>query len=93
MSPFAKLFETEDLGQILAIADTSEQTGLPCVRLTFKSQRPQFGLCSTEVRFHDTPKGWADRDGLFDKIDGETVVAALVAGFGEKLSVLMEIQK
>lgn len=62
---FAKLFETEDMGQILVMLDISE----PCVRYTV--QPPGLGPCSIGVGFPDDDEGEAKARALFEGMDIE----------------------
>lgn len=70
MADFAKLFQFEDMGQVLVKRDTDEN-GDPEVRLYFEPEG--FGVCSTAFRFEadETEDESAKAEKAFDMIDQE----------------------
>jgi hypothetical protein len=71
MNKFAKLFEFDDIGQVLVKRDTDEN-GEPEVRLYF--QPKGFGVCATVLNFtaddSDDEAGKAEK--AFERIDKDT---------------------
>lgn len=65
---FAKIFETEELGQILVKKGHSD---LGCPELQFFWQPPGFGVCMFAIEFFDNDSGWNAMDQEFEKIDPE----------------------
>jgi hypothetical protein len=66
MEKFAKLFDTEDLGQILVKIDSGENDGAE-VRYFFTP--PNMGVCSIAIGFKDNLSGWDSADKAFEKVD------------------------
>ncbi len=69
---FAKLFETEDLGQVLVKIDTNEDC-LPEVRFYFEP--PGLGVCSIGVNADtDSHEDWNKIEMFFDSVDEEVAL-------------------
>lgn len=74
---FAKLFEFEDIGQVLVTKDTDTDSDLPQVIITV--QPPDLGLCNITMSFGDpdsdgteaTEADYQKRDEAFEKLDAE----------------------
>jgi len=73
-TPFAKLFETEEYGQILVKLDASPDEHEPEVR--FYVNPPGLGVCSFAAGYPDSDEGWDAAQACFDKCDLEMAVAA-----------------
>lgn len=63
---FAKIFESESMGQLLAKVDANDE-GEPEVRLFFEP--PGLGVCSLASVFSDDSDGWDKADKLFESMD------------------------
>lgn len=63
---FAKLYETEDRGQILVTLDTNEE-GSPAVR--FFVSPTGLGVCAIGPSFEDSESGWDAAEDLFERVD------------------------
>ena len=84
---FAKIFESETLGQILVMKDTNDD-GDPCVTVMFDHQlcgtedtEIFLGLIKTHFGFDDDEK----RDSVFDRVDigkAESVVRSTLRDAG-----------
>ena len=60
MMQFAKLFETQDLGQILAFLDKNDQNR-PCLRVMFHS--PKFhSMVTVTASYSDSAEGHAEAE-------------------------------
>lgn len=68
---FAKLFESEEFGQILVTRDMSEHG--PAV--IFHAEPPGLGVCQTLASFEDTDAGWDARDKAFEAVTLEQAEA------------------
>lgn len=73
-APFAKLFETEEFGQILVKLDASPDEHEPEVR--FYVNPPDLGVCSFAAGYPDSDEGWDAAQACFDKCDLQMAVAA-----------------
>ena len=69
---FAKLYETEEDGQVLVKVQEGEEG--PEVRYYFVPEG--LGVCSMALEFKDDKKGtaWEKADAYFDKIDEESAI-------------------
>ncbi len=63
---FAKLFETEDLGQLLVVRQTNDVSD-PEMRAY--CEPPGLGVCSVAVAWKDTEEGWNQQEATFAKCD------------------------
>lgn len=72
---FAKLYETEELGQILIKIDDGE--GGPEVRVYFEPKG--MGVCSTAYVFSDEATAWDSAEKAFEKLT-EQAAADTVKG-------------
>ena len=61
---FAKVFETEEAGQLMVKRDSNEE-GEPEVRVYFKPK--ELGVCSIGLGFEDTDEGFDSADLIFSK--------------------------
>lgn len=68
--PFAKLFEVEGGGQIVAILTISDD-GCPQVRVSFCPEG--LGICEFNLSFLDTDEGWKAADAAFEKCTEESL--------------------
>jgi hypothetical protein len=67
MDRFAKLFETEDRGQLLVLLKTDEN-GNPEVR--FFAQPESLGVCSVAIGWEDdSERSWSLAEKAFEKTD------------------------
>ena len=67
---FAKLYETEEYGQILIKIDTGTDD-YPEIRYYFEPKN--LGVCSVAVSFdNDTDEAWERAEAMFDKVDADT---------------------
>lgn len=71
---FAKLFDTEEHGQILAKVDSGEDG--PEVRFYFKPEN--LGVCSLAISAKDNEDGWKFIDETFEKITVESATKMVV---------------
>lgn len=60
MEKFAKLFESDELGQILVKKEENEE-GEPIVTFYIDPDVDAFGICNTSMGFNDTDSGWDAR--------------------------------
>ncbi|KAB0668963.1 hypothetical protein F6V30_14085 [Oryzomonas sagensis] len=82
MQKFAKLFETQEHGQILVKLDSGDD-GAPELRYYFAPEG--LGVCSMAINGKDTDKGWSAMAQVFDEQTSETaseVVADLKRQMG-----------
>lgn len=74
MNKFAKLFETEELGQILVVIDEGDEGDEgPEVRFSFSP--PNLGVCQQALKYDGDD--WDKAEDFFDSVD-ETVAAGIV---------------
>lgn len=77
---FAKLYEDENLGQILVKIDSAESDNHEAeVRIYFEPEG--FGVCSTAFSYNS----WDDAEDAFDKVDQEIcvkIIEPLLEQFG-----------
>ena len=74
MEQFAKLFETEEYGQILVMLDTGEEAK-PEVRFSFMPKN--LGVCSVALKFKDTDEGWDKAEAAFASFDEAKAIEAI----------------
>jgi len=72
---FAKLFEFEDIGQVLVLRKTDDNDK-PCVRYICQPEADGIGTCSITVPFVDSDNGNAQADKAFEAVDEEAARAA-----------------
>lgn len=75
---FAKLFETEEFGQILVTRDENDD-GRPAIIFAVMPQG--LGICKVVASFEDSNAGWGKRDRKFHEIDGDTARKAAASIF------------
>ena len=80
---FAKIFDTEEHGQILVKKD-SDTAGDPEIRTFFIPE--ELGVCSVALGFPDTEAGWSSLDKAFESVD-EKWAAKHVAGVKKELDL------
>ena len=68
MSKFAKLFESEKYGQIVAMLTDNDETGKPQISFYCMPGEP-LGLCQRNIGFEDSDKGEKARAKAFDNVD------------------------
>lgn len=79
ITQFAKLFETEEYGQILVKLDSDPDDHAPEVR--FYVNPPDLGVCSFAAGYPDSDEGWDAAQAYFDKCDLEMAVSAAAKVF------------
>jgi len=85
---FAKIFDSEKYGQIVAMVGVEEDEN-PSVR--FYAKPESMGVCMNSHVFQDTDEGYTDRDKLFESVDlarAEEAVSPIFAliAFAEDLN-------
>jgi len=68
---FAKVYETEKYGQILAKIDSAETDNESGAEVRFYFHPEGLGVCSVALFFPDTDKGWDGSDKFFLGLDRE----------------------
>lgn len=74
--PFAKLFENEELGQVLITLDSRSEEGGVC-QISISVEPEGFGVCSTNLIFGGEESGetedeaWDKAEAAFAQIDEE----------------------
>lgn len=68
MKKFAKLFESEKYGQIVAMLTDNDETGKPQISFYCMPGEP-LGICRTCINFEDSEKGERNRDEALSRID------------------------
>jgi len=66
MSEFAKIFQSEEFGQLCCIADTENEQYHPAVRVLFKPK--QLGVCAVALIFSDTDEGYDQQESAFNAL-------------------------
>lgn len=68
MDKFAKLYDFEDLGQVLIVIDQSDDED--CVPSIKVSSIPSenLGVCSTSFKYEDNDEGWDKARAAFDSL-------------------------
>ena len=79
---FAKIFNTEEVGQILVMNDASDDDNRPQIRFYFQPEG--LGVCATHINFND--ECWDEADTAFEAID-EAKAIKMVEGVITKLRV------
>lgn len=74
---FAKIFESENYGQLLVKIDTSPEDSTPEVRYFFEPEG--LGVCSIAYSFADTDLGWEQADALFANDDLQKIESTVSA--------------
>lgn len=89
MNQFAKLFQYDDIGQVLVVIDQSEgEKSGPEVRFSFTA--PGLGVCSIKFNFPDTEEGWDKAEECFNtasEITSYEVVRPTIDKFAEAFKV------
>jgi len=67
MNVFAKMFESEQYGQIVVIQQGADGTGDPEVR--FFCSPEGLGVCSLALSFTESDTAWDSCDTTFEKVD------------------------
>lgn len=84
MNQFAKLFQYDDIGQVLVIIDQSVDNVSPEVRFMFTA--PGLGVCAIKFNFPDTEEGWDKAEECFSTASEQTayeVVRPTIDKFAE----------
>lgn len=63
MNKFAKLYEYEDIGQVLVMLDTNDD-GDPSLNVYFNPE--DMGVCCLAASFEDSEKGWEAAEHRFE---------------------------
>ena len=79
---FAKLYETEEFGQILVKLDQSDGDYVPEVRIYFVPEG--LGVCASSVKYEDSDDGRAAAEKYFNEIDQSTAMS-IVNGIVQSL--------
>lgn len=74
MIEFAKIFNSEKMGQLLVKLDSCEDSN-PEVRFYFNP--PHMGVCSQAYGFNDDVEGWERAETLFNDVDLDMVEKVL----------------
>ena len=75
MKPFAKLFQSDEIGQVLVTLHlTGEDT--PELHITFDPNVDGLGISSTKVGFPDTDAGEELAQRAFDSVTEESAIGA-----------------
>ena len=82
---FAKLFDTDNHGQILVKQDTHHENFNPEVRFFFKPDG--LGVCTMAIEFEDSDKGWDDCDAAFLRFQDEKEAVAMVASIKKQIEM------
>jgi len=69
MSKFAKLFDSENYGQICVIQQAADGTGEPEIR--FFASPEGLGVCSVALSYSESDTAWDSCDTTFEKVDLE----------------------
>lgn len=80
---FAKLYETEEFGQILVKLEQSDGDCVPEVRIYFQPET--LGVCSTAFKYEDSDDGWNEAEKYFNEIDQSTAMST-VNGITQQLA-------
>ena len=89
MKKFAKLFEFDDIGQVLAVLDESDTTNEPELTLSF-TPSGNLGLCATKLIFAPNDAGWEAAEKALDILDekkAREIVDPIIKKFGGMFSV------
>lgn len=73
---FAKIFENDEVGQILVTKGRVGEDDNPGVRITFA--QPDMGQISTELGYHDDDEGWEEADKAFEQMTEEVALEAIL---------------
>ena len=84
---FAKLYETEQYGQILVMKDHSADDG-PEIAFHFESKVEGVGVCAVRIGFPDNDRGHDVCDNLFEKIDQKHAEGAVYEATREIADIL-----
>lgn len=92
MEKFAKLLELEDIGQVLAVLDDSDEPGM-CASLRVSFQGGQgLGVCAVNLHFKEGDEGWAAAEKALEGFDEKTargmvepVIKEFANTFGDRL--------
>lgn len=57
MSDFAKVFHSEEYGQLVVMLDRNDR-GDPALMVFFNHPHPDLGVCSIAPSWDDTDEGW-----------------------------------
>jgi len=68
---FAKLYETEQHGQILVVIDTNDD-GSPSVTISVEPEG--MGVCSLGPSWKDTDVGWSSAEKLFNDMTEDMAI-------------------
>ena len=70
MKEFAKLFKHDEYGQILVVADRSEdEDGIWKPRITIRFMTPALGIAAIDCFFEDSENGYNKRNAGFKDMD------------------------
>lgn len=71
MSQFAKLFQYEDIGQVLVVIDQTEDPGKVGPEIRFSFSPPNLGVCAVKLNWEDTEEGWNKAEEIFGMTNEE----------------------
>lgn len=72
---FCKLFESDELGQVLVMLDTDTDECKPYV--IFYCNPEGFGVCSKAVKFEDSKEGFDNAKEFFDSVTEERALSVV----------------
>lgn len=73
MKDFCKIFNHEEIGQILVMHDSGEDG--PEIGISFVPEG--LGVCRVALKFSNTDKGWDNSEKAFESIGLDTVVESI----------------
>lgn len=82
MSDFAKLFKTQEHGQILAVLDNDQDDFVPVITIMFMYEE---ATVSVNLKFSDTDLGYELRENAFNNLS-ELSASEMVDGIKKQLS-------
>ena len=70
---FAKIFNTEEYGQLCALLASENEESKPEIRVF--CQPDGLGVCSTALIFNDSEAGYDEQEKAFNELTEDTVIA------------------
>lgn len=72
MNQFAKLFQYDDIGQVLVVIDQTEDAEKVGPEIRFSFTAPGLGICAVKMNFPDTEEGWDKAEEIFSLASEQT---------------------
>ena len=91
MKRFAKMFESENYGQIVVIQQSADDTGNPEIR--FFASPDGLGVCSAALSYNESDTAWDSCNTTFEKVDiafAEGVVKPIFDMVAEHAQVVLD---